>query len=123
MLAGSWRFAFVAGGVMAAGIAQATRRAEPSCSGCSMRTGLGILLSGLCVPFVLEWFGPGSWNTAWALLAAVSLLLAIGLLSSARRRRTVVQTGRQGKPRYRDMRWLLCGYFFFGAGYIAFMTS
>jgi predicted MFS family arabinose efflux permease len=33
-----------------------------------------------------------------------------------------VQTGRQGKSRYRDMRWLLCGYLFFGAGYIAFMT-
>jgi predicted MFS family arabinose efflux permease len=116
-------FAFVAGGVMAAGIAQRNPARGAFLLGLFYAgPGLGILLSGLCVPFVLEWLGPGSWNTAWALLAAISLLLAIGLFPVRGEGGTSVQTGRQGKSRYRDMRWLLCGYLFFGAGYIAFMT-
>lgn len=115
-------FAFVSGGVLAAGVAQRNPERAAFLLGLFYAgPGLGILLSGVAVPFTLELFGPGSWGMAWAALAALSLPLAFGL-HLARAESAGALPSVQTSPRYGNMRWLLCGYLFFGAGYIAYMT-
>jgi predicted MFS family arabinose efflux permease len=82
---------------------------------------VGIALSGATVPFVQELLGPGSWQLAWGLLAAMSLLLGIGplrLKGEAAR----ANTSAAGSGIALRMKWLLAGYFIFGAGYIGYMT-
>jgi predicted MFS family arabinose efflux permease len=115
-------FAFVSGGVLAAGVAQRNPERAAFLLGLFYAgPGLGILLSGVAVPFTLERFGAGSWGAAWAALAALSLPLAVGL-HLARGESTAAPPSTQASPGYAEMRWLLCGYLFFGAGYIAYMT-
>lgn len=115
-------FAFVAGGVLATGIAQRNPARISFLLGLFYAgPGLGILLSGLSVPFILETFGPGSWNTAWIALALISLLLALGL-HMAHVGSGGAPTSNRTKPPYRQMRLLLIAYLLFGAGYIAYMT-
>lgn len=115
-------FAFVSGGVLAAGVAQRNPERAAFLLGLFYAgPGLGILLTGVAVPFTLERFGAGSWGTAWAALAVLSLPLAVGL-HLARGESAASPPSVQAKPRYGNMRWLLCGYLFFGAGYIAYMT-
>ncbi len=115
-------FAFVSGGVLAAGVAQRNPERAAFLLGLFYAgPGLGILLSGVAVPFTLERFGSGSWGMAWAALAVLSLPLAFGL-HLARAESAAALPSAQTSPRYGNMRWLLCGYLFFGAGYIAYMT-
>lgn len=115
-------FAFVSGGVLAAGVAQRNPERAAFLLGLFYAgPGLGVLLSGVAVPFTLERFGAGSWSVAWTALAILSLPLAIGL-HLARGESAATPPSAQASPRYADMRWLLCGYLFFGAGYIAYMT-
>ncbi len=115
-------FAFVSGGVLAAGVAQRNPERAAFLLGLFYAgPGLGILLSGIAVPFTLEQFGAGSWSMAWAVLAALALPLALGLYL-ARGERATAPPSAQTAPRYGNMRWLLAGYLVFGAGYIAYMT-
>lgn len=115
-------FAFVSGGVLAAGVAQHNPKRAAFLLGLFYAgPGLGILLSGIAVPFTLEHFGAGSWGTAWAALALLSLPLTLGL-HLARGESAADPPSAQASPCYRDMRRLLCGYLFFGAGIIAYMT-
>jgi predicted MFS family arabinose efflux permease len=115
-------FAFVSGGVLAAGVAQRNPERAAFLLGVFYAgPGLGILLSGVAVPFTLERFGVGSWGAAWVALAVLSLPLAFGL-HLARGESAAAPPSEQTSPRYGNMRWLLCGYLFFGAGYIAYMT-
>lgn len=122
MLAGVGGLAFVSGGVLATGIAQRHPGRAAFLLGLFYAgPGLGILLSGLAVPFILERFGAGSWPTAWAALAALSLPLARGLRLARGDSATALPAARS-RPRYGGMCRLLCGYLLFGAGYIAYMT-
>lgn len=115
-------FAFVSGGVLAAGVAQRNPARAAFLLGLFYAgPGLGILLSGIAVPIILERSDAGSWRMAWAALAVLSLPLAAGL-HLARGERAASPPSIQARPRYGTMRWLLCGYLFFGAGYIAYMT-
>ncbi len=115
-------FAFVAGGVLAAGVAQRNSERAAFLLGLFYAgAGLGILLSGVAVPFILDRLGPGSWSTAWTTLALLSLPLAAGL-HLTRSESAAAPPYAQSNPHYGEMRWLLCGYLFFGAGYIAYMT-
>jgi len=115
-------FAFVSGGVLAAGVAQRNPARAAFLLGLFYGgAGFGILSSGLAVVLVLEHIAPGSWNAAWAALTVISLPLAIGL-HLARNESNAPVALRQERPPYRAMGWLLCGYLLFGAGYIAYMT-
>lgn len=115
-------FAFVAGGVLATGIAQRNSERAAFLLGLFYAgPGLGILVSGIGVPLVLDRFGPGSWPAAWVALAALSLALAPGLWLGRGGEATHRGTKRQSAPIDR-MAALLGAYLVFGAGYIAYMT-
>lgn len=115
--------AFVAASALATGIAQA----HPARLGFLMGllyTGpaIGILISGLIAPFLLEWLGPGSWWIVWGVFAAVAVVLT-SMLSLAR----TAPEGDIGDPGAAPVRLLpmlvyLAGYFLYGVGSIAYMT-
>jgi predicted MFS family arabinose efflux permease len=114
--------AFVAGGALAVTIGQA----QPARSSFLLSLfyagpGLGIVLSGLMAPFLLQAFGPGSWWIVWLALAAVCSLLALPLLSPIAASAGVSRAAPSAVP-LRPIAIYLVSYFLFGAGYIAYMT-
>ena len=115
--------AFVAGGALAATIAQA-RPAKASflLSLFYAGPGLGILASGLVAPFLLQGFGPGSWWIVWLALALISMLMAVPLLLTVIDTNAGVPSAAPAKFRIRPALIYLVSYFLFGAGYIAYMT-
>jgi predicted MFS family arabinose efflux permease len=115
--------AFVAGGVVAAQISQRQpARAAFLLSLYYIGPGIGILLSGVATPWLLEARGAGSWWIAWAMLALLASVLVVPL--------SLVRVDRAGNAALRarvsapltPMLPLLTSYFFYGAGYIAYMT-
>lgn len=115
--------AFVAASALATNIAQA----HPQRLGFLMGLlytgpGIGIFISGLTAPSLLNWLGPGSWWIVWGVLAAIGLVLTVVL--------ALVRTAPDGSLRQSDtenapiapMQVYLIGYFFYGAGSIAYMT-
>jgi predicted MFS family arabinose efflux permease len=115
--------AFVAGGALAATIAQA-RPAKASflLSLFYAGPGLGILASGLVAPFLLQGLGPGSWWIVWLALALISMAMAVPLLLTAMDTDAGVARAAPAKFRIRPALIYLVSYFMFGAGYIAYMT-
>lgn len=132
--------AFVSGGVLAAHAAHATPGEEGGPSAPTVLGlyygggGLGILVSGLAVPALLE-FGPtglAAWRLGWVcvgVLALVSLLVAGSAAGSVARRlpasdATGAGDGSEGVPDSSVWRLApaLVAYFLFGGGYIAYMT-
>lgn len=115
--------AFVAGGALAAsiGLTHPVRSAY-LLSLFYAGPGMGILLSGLIAPFVLQGFGAGSWWIVWLVLGAVSVVMGLPLL------RRLIDAAEHGSNApvppvaILPMIMLLAGYFMFGAGYIAYMT-
>jgi len=114
---------FVAGGALAATLAQ-TRPAQASLllSLFYAGPGLGILLSGLLAPFLLQGFGAGAWWIVWLALAAACTALTIPLLAIAIDA-SAGRTEAAAPPfAFRPVWIYLSAYFLFGAGYIAYMT-
>jgi predicted MFS family arabinose efflux permease len=114
---------FVAGGALAARIAQAqVSRANFLISLFYAAPGLGILASGLIAPFVLQIFGPGSWWVAWWALTLLAVAMTVPLLLAP----VDSHAGLAETAPVRFSVWpvliYLGGYFLFGAGYIAYMT-
>ena len=126
---GCWRVSarrpdFVAGGALAATIAQSRpERANFLLSLFYAGPGVGILSSGLIAPFVLQAFGPGSWWIVWWAMTLLSVVddraAAAGAASIAARG---LAKAAPAKFAIRPVLIYLAGYFLFGAGYIAYMT-
>jgi predicted MFS family arabinose efflux permease len=115
--------AFVAGGALAATIAQARQaKANFLLSLFYAGPGLGILVSGLVAPSLLQSFGPGSWWIVWLALALISMLMAVPLLMVAMDDHAGIAKAAPDKFRVRPVLIYLISYFMFGAGYIAYMT-
>ncbi len=115
--------AFVAGGALAARIAQSQpAKASFLLSLFYAGPGLGILASGLIAPFLLQGFGPGSWWIVWLVLALLSMVMAIPLLMTAMDTNAGIANAAPVKFRVRPALIYLASYFMFGAGYIAYMT-
>ena len=115
--------AFVGGGALAATIAQA----NPDRSAFLLALfytgpGLGLIVSGLASPFLLQHFGPGSWWIVWAALAAISTLLSIPLLMNPIDTPPSESAAASAPVALKPMAIFLITYFLFGAGYIAYMT-
>jgi len=116
-------FAFIAGGALASHIAQAQpQRQSFYLSLFYIGPAAGILISGIVSPFLLAWFGAGSWWIVWAVLAALSSLMAL-VLPLAQVAEPAIQPGSAGTSvNMRPIAIYLIGYALFGAGYIAYMT-
>lgn len=114
---------FVAGGAMAATVAQAhPARASLLISLFYAGPGIGILASGLLAPFMLDFFGPGSWWMVWLAMAALSIAVLPALLTNPIEIPAAVSDTAIGRFAVRPVLPYLIGYFLFGAGYIAYMT-
>jgi predicted MFS family arabinose efflux permease len=115
--------AFVAGGALAATIAQSRPERASFLLGLFYAgPGLGILASGLFAPFLLQGFGTGSWWIVWLALALFSMVMALPLLVTAIDARAGLANAAPVKFRIRPVLIYLVSYFMFGAGYIAYMT-
>ncbi len=115
--------AFVGGGALAATIAQ-SRPAQSALLLSLFYTGpgTGLIVSGLVAPFLLQYFGPGSWWIVWVALTVVSAAMTIPLLFNPID--TPANAASEAAPAIalKPMLLYLAGYFLFGAGYIAYMT-
>ncbi len=115
--------ALVAGGAVAARVALA-RPAQASFVLSLFYAGppLGIVISGLIAPFVLQAFGPGSWWIVWAVLAGVGAALIVPLLLMPIPANATATESRADRVSLRPMTIYLFAYFLYGAGYIAYLT-
>ena len=94
---------FVAGGALAATIAQSRpERANFLLSLFYAGPGIGILSSGLIAPFMLQYFGPGSWWIVWWALTLLSVVMTVPLLLS--RSSSGVRFAKAATPPIRDSR-------------------
>ncbi|WP_439365019.1 YbfB/YjiJ family MFS transporter [Bradyrhizobium sp. DASA03005] len=114
---------FVAGGALAATIAQSRpERANFLLSLFYAGPGIGILSSGLIAPFTLQYFGPGSWWIVWWALTLLSVAMTVPLFLI--RIESGARFSEGGHTAFAILPVLiyLAAYFLFGAGYIAYMT-
>lgn len=84
--------------------------------------GVGMLLTGAVLPWMFSHTGAAAWPVAWLAIGAVCVPLSIAATMAAR---TITEPGTPGKSA--SWPWRHCSaefiaYFFFGLGYIAYMT-
>lgn len=123
-------FVFIAGGLLAARLGALQPRRSGFLLGLYYGgTGLGIALSALLVPALLEAAKdvPHGWAWAWWALAAACFGATALLAWPARALRAIAPppaaAGDAGAPfRWRDFAAGLAGYTMFGVGYIGYMT-
>jgi predicted MFS family arabinose efflux permease len=116
-------FGFIAGGALASNVAQAQpQRQAFYLSLFYVGPAVGILISGFVAPFLLEWFGVGSWWIVWAVLAAISSAMALALSGTRVAEPPPAARAVDAEIRTRHILIYLVGYALFGAGYIAYMT-
>jgi predicted MFS family arabinose efflux permease len=114
---------FVGGASLAATIAQSRpERANFLLSLFYAGPGFGIVSSGLIAPFVLQYFGPGSWWIVWWAMTLLTSVLVIPLLLAPIDSHAGIADATPVKFAVRPVLVYLTGYFLFGAGYIAYMT-
>ncbi len=114
---------FIAGAALAAQIAQSQfSRANFLLSLFYAGPGLGILLSGLIAPFVLQAFGPGSWWIVWWAMTLLGVAMTVPVLLAPIDTGAGITEAAPAKFAIRPVLIYLAGYFLFGAGYIAYMT-
>jgi predicted MFS family arabinose efflux permease len=119
----SGAFAMVAGSAVATSIAQGQRQHQTFyLSLFYLGPAVGILISGFVAPFLLEWHGPGSWWITWGVLAGISALLAVLLLTVRVDQPPAPAGAAKAQIRATPVLFYLIGYFLFGTGYIAYMT-
>ena len=124
---------FVAGGLLAARLGAR----QPQRSGLLLGlyyggTGIGIVISALLVPVVLQWAHgqPHAWAWAWWCLALVCVLATVVLAWPARllgqwdAANAAPSVSASAAPTFepRRMAFALAGYTGFGVGYIGYMT-
>lgn len=114
---------FVAGGALAATIAQSRpERANFLLSLFYAGPGIGILASGLIAPFTLQYFGPGSWWMVWWALTLLAAAMTVPLFLIRIESGARFSDGGHAAFAISPVLIYLTGYFLFGAGYIAYMT-
>lgn len=122
---------FVAGGLMAARLAQAPAggaSARPLGAGLVIGlyyggTGLGIIASALLVPPLAARAAAHAWQGAWVALALAAAVATWAMAAATRQLDAAPVAAARGEPpRHRLLGWGLAGYFMFGIGYIGYMT-
>lgn len=114
---------FIGGGALAAQVAQ-SRPAQSAVLLALFYTGpgTGLIFSGITAPFLLQYFGPGSWWIVWCALTLLSALMTALLMLNRADADARDATGGAVSVPLRPIAPYLAGYFMFGAGYIAYMT-
>jgi predicted MFS family arabinose efflux permease len=118
----SGALAFVAGGSMAAAVSGSAARAPLALGIYFAGGGLGVAMSALTVPLLLNTVG---WRGGWLVLGALALgasLIALPALLRAPLPAEQSATARESAWSPRRMAIELVGYVLFGAGYIAYAT-
>lgn len=114
---------FIGGGTLTAMIAQTQpQRANFLLSLFYAGPGLGILLSGLVAPFVLQGFGPGSWWIVWWAMALLAAIMTVPLWLARLPDDGAIKERAVAAFAIAPVAIYLASYFLFGAGYIAYMT-
>ena len=115
--------AFVGGGVAAARLSQRHPSQASFLLGLYyIGPGLGIAVSGIGTPLLLDALGPGSWWIAWGALAAVTAVPTFALLAARDAAAGGMAAGAQTRARLGPMMAVLVGYVLFSTGSIAYMT-
>ncbi len=84
--------------------------------------GVGIVLSGAGIPWLLETRGESAWPQAWLAMGIVSMLFAALAAAAAMRIQESSSGARHSPWQPREYYPALASYFLFGVGYIAYMT-
>lgn len=122
---------FVAGGLLAAQLAQAPPAAgrKPLGSGLILGlyyggTGLGIVSAALLVPPLAGREAPHAWQAAWWALALAALLATVAMAAATRALEASPPSARAAGAggSQRPLAWGLAAYLMFGIGYIGYMT-
>jgi predicted MFS family arabinose efflux permease len=114
--------AFVAGGSMTAAVAGSAARAPLALGIYFAGGGLGVAMSAITVPLLLDNWG---WRGGWLVLGALALAAtAIALPALLRAPLPAEQLSQANEPNWspREISIELLGYVLFGAGYIAYAT-
>src|SRR6266446_7032668 len=116
-------FAFIAGGALAAELF--VERPQRAASGIALYFGgggIGILLSGVSLPWLFAARGPQAWDTAWVGLGILSAAMCVpGWIAAARIPR--VPIAEASSPwRMSPLAPSLIGYFVLAVGSIIYMT-
>jgi len=117
---------FIAGGTLAA----ALFKGDPARNAFAIAIyfgggGLGQLLSGASIPFILEHLGQEIWPETWLLLGVISAIAFVpaNLAASALKNEGGGTTASARDPLpYRQMLPAFSGYFLFGLGYLIYLT-
>lgn len=116
---------FISGGAIAA----ATFPSDPSRNALAIAiyfggAGLGILLTAVSIPPLLEYQGASSWPYAWWALGVASFaaLLPTWWATSGQIHLPQRSAGTSAVLRWDNIKPSLAGYFLFAAGYIIYMT-
>lgn len=114
---------FICGGVLASNVYPDRPRLAPAAIALYFGgAGVGILLSGVGVPWLLEAGGNHSWPDAWLAIGVVSALFAVLSILAASKVEEPSSGARRSPWRHDAFYASLASYFLFGAGYIAYMT-
>lgn len=123
VLAGlSGALAFVAGGSMTAAVSGSAARAPLALGMYFAGGGLGVAMSALGVPLLLDTVG---WRGGWLVLGGLALIATLIALPALLRAPLPAEPSLSAKePMWspREMSIELAGYVLFGAGYIAYAT-
>ncbi len=116
-------YVFVSGGVLAASVfPNDARRAASAIAIYFAGGGLGLLVTALTIPWLLDIGGDAAWPDAWLLLGAICLAMSL-LATLAARPVSVAPRVRQPTPWSKGpFAPLFIGYGCFALGYFAYMT-
>jgi predicted MFS family arabinose efflux permease len=114
---------FICGAVLASNLfADRPERAASAIAVYFGGAGVGIVLSGIGIPWLLEAIGDAAWRAAWLAIGGVSVLFGIASVRAAHRIEEPANTASTQSWSIGEFRGALASYFLFGAGYIAYMT-
>jgi predicted MFS family arabinose efflux permease len=116
-------YVFITGGVLAASIFPSdARRAASAIAIYFAGGGLGLLITALTLPALLQTWGDAAWPQAWLLLGVMSLVMSVFATLAARPVVAPAAT-RVAAPWAKGPLWpLFVGYGCFALGYFAYMT-
>ncbi|MEF7615217.1 YbfB/YjiJ family MFS transporter [Aquincola sp. MAHUQ-54] len=115
---------FVAGGLLAARLAQSAPHPGLVLGLYYGGTGLGIVASALAVPPLAARSGLHAWQGAWWALGALAALCTAALAAATRGLASPKPPAAAAREavRWRRFGFMLAGYLMFGLGYIGYMT-